>query len=572
MRIKQLPALIANQIAAGEVIERPASVVKELLENARDANATNVTIELSYAGLNQIKISDDGCGIWADDLLLAISAHATSKISNLDDLYNITTMGFRGEALASIASISNMTIISKPKSQKHAEMLKVKDNIINSEPTARNMGTTILVEDLFYNAPVRRKFLKSEKSELLIIEDVIKRFALSSPNIGINLIHNNKKILSLPIATNFDCIKARVKKIFGAKFIAESFFIDAKYQNTSLRGWISSPYYQRSQKDRLWIYVNNRMVKDKLLNHAILQAYQDIIYPGRFPSCLLYLDLNASEVDVNVHPTKHEVRFQNQRIVHDFIVSSVISKLSNNQITCQTVSDVIITHQKPWNNDDITKFDCEIKPNIDTQNTLLEAEKSNHQLNQDPLHIKTIKPEMDLAFDTIRNNGQILNDSFAIYFLKNREPYLINLAKLNKHYIQNTLKTQSMPLSSRPLLVPISFEIKPKDIILFESIKLRLLGFGIEYDFISANSIAIRTIPQCLPMLDIDLLFNNLITKNLDTSQLFEVIIASTSFDALQVSLDEQQELLDYMMQKKLLLDYSVHLTHAACMGIFKNG
>ena len=239
MRIHRLSSTVANQIAAGEVIERPASVVKELLENALDAGATVVSVDLGFGGLNHIKVSDNGYGIYADDLPLAIAAHATSKISALNDLYHITTMGFRGEALASIASVARVSISSKPAEQSHGMMLSVEESEIQMQPTPRNQGTTIDVRDLFFNAPVRKTFLKSERLEYQAVEWVVKQFAMSAPKVALSLKHNGKQTLSLPAVTCEQSRLQRIKKLFGQAFLSDAVYLDETHEHFAIQGWIS---------------------------------------------------------------------------------------------------------------------------------------------------------------------------------------------------------------------------------------------------------------------------------------------------------------------------------------------
>lgn len=538
MRIHQLPTIIANQIAAGEVIERPASVVKELLENSLDAKASNIFIELGYAGINQIKISDDGVGIFAEDLPLAISAHATSKISKLNDLYNITSMGFRGEALASIASIARLTISSRPKLQKHAMQITVNAEEINLTPCARSFGTTIDVQDLFFNAPVRKKFLKTERSELQAIEEIVKRFALSAPQIALSLQHNGKQILKLPAALCTDSRQLRIKKILGARFIEDAIVLDVSSSKMSLRGLIARHTYQLSSRDKQLIYVNNRMVKDKLLQHAIVQAYQDIIHPGRFPACLLYLDMPASEMDINVHPTKHEIRFQDPRMVHDFLVSSIISKLASDNPTSSSIlkDDSAITTQQFYN-----------------PKTYPHASKDYHS-----------------RANYLDSAPHILNDSFAVIY-KNNQPYLFNLAKAYHSYSRDMISNQEFPLESRPLLVPVSYEISKAKYALLEKLAPITLKYGISFDFISESCIIIRTIPKALPLLEIKLLFDKIIDNSPQKLDLESLILASQLFDALQTTLDEQIILLNYIENHNLFAKFCVHLSNSTCLGMFKD-
>ncbi|MDF1758546.1 MAG: DNA mismatch repair endonuclease MutL [Legionellaceae bacterium] len=535
MRIHQLPAIIANQIAAGEVIERPASVVKELLENSLDAKATHISIELGFAGLNQIKISDDGVGIFADDLPLAISAHATSKITELNDLYNISSMGFRGEALASIASVSRLKISSRPESQKHATMLTVMDDDFILSPCARTPGTTIEVDDLFYNAPVRKKFLKTERAELQAIEEVVKRFALSSPEISITLQHNGKKILNLPTAKCDNSRRLRIKKILGSRFIDDSIEVNVESSSIALHGLLGRPSYQRSQRDKQWIYVNNRMVKDKLLQHAVTQAYQDVIDQGRYPVCLLYLDMPSCDMDVNVHPTKHELRFQDPRMVHDFLVSSIITCLGSEV----EVSSPLINNEPFIPKDEVNEFYTRAPLEPSTEQDLLEV-------------------------------SHILNDSFALVY-KNSLPYLMNLAEAHKQYSSHILNSQVEKLPSRPLLVPINYEIESSQYALFEDLAVRLLKYGIGFDFVSANRIIIRTIPQALPLLDIKLLFNRIGRGDLGDADITKLIAESQVFDAFQTSSDEQAILIEYLIQKNTFTKYCIHLSSSTCSDIFKD-
>lgn len=539
MRIYQLPSHIANQIAAGEVIERPASVVKELLENSLDAKATKISIEIGFGGLNQIKISDNGVGIFAEDLPLAILAHATSKITELQDLYNITSMGFRGEALASIASIARITITSRPQSQKHAMKLTVNELGHSLSPAARNVGTTIEVEDIFFNAPVRKKFLKTERGEFQLIEDVVKRFSLSAPMVSISLMHNGKLVLNL-LASECDLSESlRVKKIFGTKFIENSIKIDEQKAGISLFGLLGDTKLQRSQRDKQWIYVNNRMVKDKLLAHAITQSYQDFIQPGRFPVCLLYLNIPTNDVDVNVHPTKHELRFQHGRIVHDFLVSAITSKLIRDDFS-ENIEHTL-SEERGF------EGTCEDKPSY---------------------YINSLKNANLTA--SIQDEWFILNASFAVIVLKSA-PYLVNLVALSRQYYLDILKATSLPLLSRPLLVPVNYEINSKLEPFFLTFQQEFGNFGIQFDFIGENRILIRTIPVCLPFLDIKLLLSKLTLKVFTAFNLTSLLVDSLVFDANNITKDEQLALLEYLSKNELSSNFCVQMDDSRCLSIFKN-
>ena len=524
-RIAQLPPAIANQIAAGEVIERPASVVKELLENSFDAGAAQINIDIGYGGLNQIKISDDGIGIIADDLPLAITAHATSKITNLDDLYAISSMGFRGEALASIASVARVSISSKPQQQEHAMMLTVQGSTYVLTPCARTVGTTIDVRDLFFNAPVRKRFLKNERLEFQAIEVVVKRFALSAPHIAINLTHNNKPVLSLPAAANAQSKQLRMGKIFGSTFIKNAIALDVAHGSMQLQGGISSTNYQRSQNDRQWVYINRRMVRDKLIHHAIKQAYAEILYPGRFPSCLLYFSLNTNEVDVNVHPTKHEVRFEQPRLVHDFF-STHLTKALRTDNAC--------------NESQVLTEVCEPLPRFAA--TSPSKDYVAYKLNR---HRGTLAAVLTpSAEETIA--WTVLNQQYCLFWLQ--QPYLVDVLQLYKAWLQQQIYEQ-IPLASRPLLVSISYSISDNLAQRINEVQQVLLSFGLVIEE-HAREIVVRSVPMSIPYLDLKLFFQQL--NDLDDyslPQLANTVLHSQLFDAQQLSSEERSALSDYLLQ-----------------------
>lgn len=320
-RIHILPTFLANQIAAGEVIERPASVVKELLENSLDANATHIRIDISQGGLENIRVEDNGQGVHPDDMLLTISAHATSKIHKTEDLENITSLGFRGEALASISAVSQLTLTSLQANGVHAWQVKAsgRDSSPCVQPAAHPIGTSVQVAELFYNTPARRKFLKSARTEWQYTEEVIQGILLSRFDVDFSLHHNGKKLARYPI----ESAAHRIAKVFSPAFIEVAHVIDAKTTQLELTGFVAPCDFTRSSYDWQYFYVNGRRVKDKLIQHAMRQAFADLLYPGRYAAYVLYLKLDPSHLDVNVHPTKHEVRFAAPRLVHDFIVKSV---------------------------------------------------------------------------------------------------------------------------------------------------------------------------------------------------------------------------------------------------------
>lgn len=331
MRIHSLPTQLVNQIAAGEVVERPSSVVKELVENCFDAGATSVVIEIEQGGMRRIKIRDDGCGINKDDLPLALSRHATSKIATLDDLEHVSTMGFRGEALPSISSVARLTLISRTEGADCAWRVDAdgSEQNFDPKPDPHPQGTTVDVRDLFYNTPARRKFLKIEKTEFGHIETLIKRMALSRLDIGFALTHNQREVLNLKPVTTEVQREHRIAGICGSEFIDNSVKIDFEASGLQLTGWVGLPTFSRSQQDMQFFYVNGRLIKDKLVSHAVKQAYQDVLYHGRHPVFVLYLNLDPALVDVNAHPAKLEVRFREGRLVHDFLYRALHRSLAD---------------------------------------------------------------------------------------------------------------------------------------------------------------------------------------------------------------------------------------------------
>jgi len=330
-RIKLLSPRLANQIAAGEVVERPSSVIKELLENSLDAGATRLEIDVEDGGIKLMRVRDNGGGIDKDDLPLALSRHATSKIYELDDLEAVATLGFRGEALASISSVARLALLSSTNDDSAGWQVVAEGRDMETEvsPAPHPRGTTVEVRDLFFNTPARRKFLRTEKTEYTHLEDVVKRLALSRFDVAFNLRHNGRAIYSWRAGDSQLEQERRVAQVCGPAFMENAVHIDMERNGFRLWGWVALPTFSRSQADLQHFYVNGRSIRDKLVSHAVRQAYQDVLYHGRHPAFVLYLELDPATVDVNVHPTKHEVRFRDNRSVHDFIYSSLHRALAN---------------------------------------------------------------------------------------------------------------------------------------------------------------------------------------------------------------------------------------------------
>ncbi|MGE8503477.1 MAG: DNA mismatch repair endonuclease MutL [Pseudomonas sp.] len=330
-RIHLLSPRLANQIAAGEVVERPASVAKELLENSLDSGARRIDVEVEQGGIKLLKVRDDGGGIAADDLPLALARHATSKIRELEDLEAVLSMGFRGEALASISSVSRLTLTSRTTDAEQAWQVETegRDMEPRVQPAAHPVGTSVEVRDLFFNTPARRKFLRAEKTEFDHLQEVIKRLALARFDVGFHLRHNGKTVLSLHEAGDEISRARRVASVCGPAFLEQALPIEIERGGLRLWGWVGLPTFSRSQADLQYFYVNGRMVRDKLVAHAVRQAYRDVLFNGRHPTFVLFLEIDPATVDVNVHPTKHEVRFRDSRMVHDFLYGTLHRALAD---------------------------------------------------------------------------------------------------------------------------------------------------------------------------------------------------------------------------------------------------
>ena len=349
MPIKILSPQLANQIAAGEVVERPASVVKELVENSLDAGANKIQIDIENGGANLIRIRDNGCGIPKEELSLALARHATSKIADLDDLEAILSLGFRGEALASISSVSRLTLTSRTEAQTEAWQVYAqgRDMETTIKPASHPVGTTVEVANLFFNTPARRKFLRTDKTEFAHIDEVIRRIALTKFNTAFTLTHNGKIIRQYRPAEELNQKLKRVAAICGDDFVKNALRIDWKHDDLHLSGWVATPNFSRTQNDLSYCYINGRMVRDKVINHAIRQAYAQYLPSDAYPAFVLFIDLNPHDVDVNVHPTKHEVRFHQQRLIHDFIYEGISHALNNQeQLNWHTDQSAVGNHEE----------------------------------------------------------------------------------------------------------------------------------------------------------------------------------------------------------------------------------
>lgn len=337
MRIQQLPDHLINQIAAGEVIERPASIIKELVENSLDAGATQIDIELANGGIDLIRVRDNGSGIVSTELSLALARHATSKISSIEDLQSVSSMGFRGEALPSIASVSELSVRSRTADAEHGGQLSYEPGGEHEvQPVAHPVGTTVEVRELFYNVPARRKFLRTQRTEFSQGQAIIQKLAMANFQCGFRLSHNDRSVFHWPVASTQIEKEQRLGKICGDDFVRHARYIQSEALELSLHGWIAEPVFSRSQADMQYFYVNNRSVKDRVISHAVKQAYGDLVYHQRYPAFVLFMGMPAREVDINVHPGKHEVRFRESQKIHGFIrktLGDVLSGLRPQDVT-----------------------------------------------------------------------------------------------------------------------------------------------------------------------------------------------------------------------------------------------
>jgi DNA mismatch repair protein MutL len=330
MPIRQLPGHLINQIAAGEVVERPASVAKELIENSLDAGAQSIVVDIMAGGSKLLRVRDDGCGIPQDELQLALSRHATSKISSLEDLEAVASLGFRGEALPSIGSVARLTLTSRTADSDTAWSVSADNGQLSEpKPAAHPQGTTIEVADLFYNTPARRKFLRTERTEYGHIDKWIRRLALARPDVAFTVSHNRRVVLNLPAARDNDAELQRVGKLLGDNFSTQAIYLSRDAEGIAVRGWLGLPTINRSQPDLQYWFINGRSIGDKTLSHAARHAYRDVLFHGRYPAYVLYLSMDPASIDANAHPAKHEVRFRDSRRVHGIVSQSIERALAD---------------------------------------------------------------------------------------------------------------------------------------------------------------------------------------------------------------------------------------------------
>lgn len=517
MRIQPLPTQLINQIAAGEVVERPASVVKELLENSFDASAITIVIEIEQGGIGLIRIRDDGKGIIKEDLSLAVSRHATSKITSLADLEKVRTMGFRGEALPSIASISRLTLTSRIAESDCAWRLVTENSAVDNalEPASNPEGTTVEVRDLFYNTPARRKFLKTEKTEFNHIEVLIKRLALSRFETGFMLRHNSKEVLSLKPAQTESEQQARVEKVCGDGFIEQSVKVYFEAAELQLEGWVGLPTFSRSQADRQFFYVNGRLVRDKLVTHAIKRAYHDVLFQGRHPVFVLFLTLNPKGVDVNAHPTKLEVRFRESRLVHDFIFKALHRSLADIKPETHSASEFLFVNNEPVTGPSVQ---AELSPST-VQSRLPQGDSSDIERYAtrgiSEQEGKTGCSPLPQSGSDIPPLGFAIAHIHDIYILSETANgiILVDTHAAHERVVYERLKQQKAAgiIPSQPLLLPVRFQVTQEEAELAEEHSDLFQGLGFELNRLGPESLIIRAIPVLLMQTKIEQLLRDVL-------------------------------------------------------------
>jgi len=504
--IRQLPSQLVNQIAAGEIVERPASVLKELLENSIDAGAQQITVELEHGGMRRVSVRDDGHGMMRESLGIALERHATSKIQSQNDLVNVTTMGFRGEALPSMASVSRFSITSRARGEEHAWQVSIDGGgeVSPPEPSAHPVGTTVEMSDLFFNTPARRKFLRTENTEYHHLERRFREQALAHPETGFRLFHNGRAVHNLAATHNKAEQDRRVADVLGKDFIEQCLHVDGLAGDMRLYGWISRPAYSRSQRDQQYFYVNHRFVRDKLLMHSVSQAYRDVLHHQRQPAYVLFLDLPPAQVDVNVHPGKHEVRFREDRQIHGFVSQSLKRVLSETRPGSDLEGDAPQTD---------TAFQYARQPYQQT----VPLQVREQIRSMDTLYRSDDTEEKELLERTDDHPlGYAIAQLHGVFILAQNQQGMIVVDMHAAHericYEQIKSALDKDRLSAQPLLVPVSLNLSPEEMTVCEKNIQYFNRLGFEVEVITDSVIAIRQVPELLAGADIPNLLRDILS------------------------------------------------------------
>ncbi|MGQ4001607.1 DNA mismatch repair endonuclease MutL [Francisellaceae bacterium CB299] len=517
--IKILPSMLANQIAAGEVIERPSSVIKELVENSIDAGATEIHIEMQEGGKSFIRIRDNGNGISKDDLSLALAPHATSKVYTLDELEAVASMGFRGEALASIGSVAKVKILSKHISSDDAWQINNTANDIM--PAAHINGTTIEVAELFYNTPARRKFLKKDNTEYLHIFELLKKYMLCYFNIAFKVIHNGKEIKSLFAADDGQLKYNRVLDLYSREFIENAIYVDENVGDAHLWGWVASPRYNRARADMQSFYINGRIIKDKIVNHAVKSAYKDVMFGNRYPAFLLYLDMDHREVDVNVHPAKSEVRFRNQRFIYDFLYGKVKKTITTSADVQADDSDENTysedfgsSNNNPLN---IGNMSLDIEVKADSFDDKQELNFSSHAETISDSHIP-LPQSNNQKLDERGGLGQAICQIHGIYILSQVEGgvVLVDMHAAHERILYEEMKTTwhaDAQKFKQTLLMPMTCQLAINQVATIDENLEVFEKLGFDISIVADDAVLVRTTPNYVKDKDIKDLISNVATE-----------------------------------------------------------
>ena len=527
--IRILEPRLANQIAAGEVVERPASVVKEAVENSLDADATRIEIDVESGGTRLIRIRDDGAGIDGDDLALALARHATSKIDSIEDLEAVQSLGFRGEALASIASVSRLTLTANTEAssvQGQQAFCEGRDMSVAVKPAPHPRGTTLEVRDLFYNTPARRKFLRTEKTEFGHLHEVVKRQALSRPEVTFVLRHNGKQTLQLNAAVSEAELRRRVATVCGTDFAEHAVVIERQAGPMRLWGWVAEPTFSRSQADLQYFFVNGRVIRDKLVSHAIRQAYRDVLFHGRHPAFVLFLELDAAGVDVNVHPTKHEVRFRDSRSVHDFLFGTLSRALAD-------VRPGQPTPTEPATGSEERAFQPGMNLASGGSPTLLgqgdqilsAVGASSHRFDggssgqmsrwREPALSRVPQPEFAQEPAEIPPLGFAVAQLHGIYILAENQHglVLVDMHAAHERITYERLKQarDGSGITRQPLLVPLTLAVSSREAAIAEEQSGELASLGLLIEATGEESIVCRELPAALKDADAEALVRDVL-------------------------------------------------------------
>jgi len=554
MPIRVLDNHLIDQIAAGEVIERPASIVKELVENSLDAGARSVEVEIEAGGVRLTRVRDDGMGIPEGELKLALSRHATSKISSADDLATIMTLGFRGEALPSIASVSRFEITSRHSDAARAASVSVDaGNIGELTPAAHPPGTTIEVRDLFYNLPARRKFLRTEVTEQGHIVRLLERLALSRSDVSFRLRTGTRTLLDAPALHATGGAAARLARIVGQEFVDRSLEIDHSAGPVRISGWIGAPSVARATGDLQFWFVNGRAVRDRLLMNAVRLGFRDVLYGGRQPAYVLYLEIDPALVDVNAHPQKLEVRFRDSRQIHEFVFRAVERKLASTKPTSGAMPPAFA-----GNGQVTSPLALHAHPGAAPTGVWAVAE-AMHGMPQDPLG-----PSYDAPADAPDTQplGHALGQVHGVYILAQNASglVLVDMHAAHERVLYEKLKAEAGTVATQLLLAPITVELKVDELDLLMSQRDEWLAAGFEFERLAPETLVVRSVPAMLPREDIVTLVRDVVgdaasdgaTHHLDgaTDRLLGTIACRSAIHAhRRLTIPEMNALLRQMEQ-----------------------